>query len=132
MVGFVDGPGRNARFHSMRDIAVDASGNVYVIDSNDRVPVAGGQFETIRKIDTNGTVSTLFLGDPPQSGGQLASPEGLTVSGRGEIYISNTGRNQIVRLTRGGELQAVAGTGEGGYRDGPYGGAEFLQPGALA
>ena len=132
VVGFVDGPGRTARFHYMRDIAVDASGNLYVIDSNDRIPVAGGQFETIRKIDTNGTVSTLFLGDPPQSGGQLASPEGLTVSGSGEIYISNTGRNQIVRLTADGELRAVAGTGQGGSRDGQYGGAEFLQPGAIA
>ena len=132
VVGFVDGPGRKARFHGLRDIALDAAGNLYVIDSNDRFPAPGDQFETIRKIDANGIVSTLFVGDPSQAGGPLASPEGIAVSASGEIYIANTGRNQIVRLTSDGELRAVAGSGNGGFRDGPYSGAEFLEPGALA
>ena len=132
VVGFVDGPGRRARFHSLRDIALDAAGNLYVIDSNDRVPAPGDQFETIRKIDANGIVSTLFVGDPSQAGGPLASPEGIAVSASGEIYISNTGRNQIVRLTSEGELRAVVGSGDAGFRDGPYSGAKFREPGALA
>ena len=131
-VGFRDGRGRSARFYFLKDIAIDASGDLYVIDSNTLVPGAAGRLETIRKIDTNGVVRTLFRGRAPHLGGQLASPEGLTVTSDGTVYISNTGGNQIMRLTRDGELRVVAGAGEDGYLDGPYGAATFSLPGALA
>jgi hypothetical protein len=48
--GSVDGPGRSATFNVPRRIAVDGSGNVYVLDPTD---------DLIRKIDSSGTVSTL-------------------------------------------------------------------------
>ena len=131
-VGFRDGRGRSARFYFLKDIAIDASGDLYVIDSNPLVRGETGTLETIRKIDTNGLVRTLFRSRPPHLGGQLASPEGLAVTSDGTVYISNTGRNQIVRLTRDGDLRVVAGAGEDGYLDGPYGAATFSLPGALA
>src|SRR6266540_4359809 len=48
--GSADGPGSAAQFYSPMGVAVDASGNVYVADTNNY---------TIRKITSDGVVSTL-------------------------------------------------------------------------
>jgi len=129
-LGYVDGPGAEAKFHWLEAIAVDDAGNVYVID---RVFVLSeGTFTTIRKVDTSGVVSTLYRGEPPFSGGILAGPTGLALTPDGEILISNTGRNQILRLTAEGSLEAVAGSGEDGYVDGPRGAAALSLPGSIA
>ena len=129
-LGYRDGPGAQAQFTWLEDIAVDDAGNVYVIDQP-YVPGVGS-FATVRKVDTNGVVSTLFRSEPPFPGGVLAGPTGLAVTNDGEVLISNTGRNQIVRLTADGTLEAVAGSGEDGYVDGPRGAAALSLPGSLA
>ena len=76
-------------------------------------------------------VSTLFQSAPPWSGGALASPQGIAVTPEGEVYVSNTGRNQIVRVAGRNRLVPVAGTGYGGYLDGPRETALLSLPGAL-
>ena len=86
----------------------------------------------IRKIDPAGTVTTLYRGPYPSVGGTLASPSGLAATGDGTVYVANTGRHQIVRLTPDGELRAVAGTGDQGRREGPPASATFNAPEALA
>ncbi len=108
--GYRDGPGAQAQFTWLEDLAVDDAGTVYVIDWV-FVPGEVGSFATIRKVDTNGVVTTLFRSESPFSGGVLAGPAGLAVTNDGEILISNTGRHQIVRLTADGTLEAVAGRG---------------------
>ena len=130
-LGYRDGPGAQAQFTWLEDIAVDDAGNVYVIDRA-FVPGEVGSFATIRKVDTDGVVTTLFRSELPFSGGVLAGPTGLAVTDDGELLISNTGRNQIVRLTADGTLEAVAGSGEDGYVDGPRGAAALSLPGSLA
>ena len=123
--GLRDGPGDEARFDNPLAIDVDGDGNIYVIDNHFHDGVA------IRKIDTASVVSTLRRGSAPQRGGTLATPRGLAVTDDGVIYIANTGRHQILELTPGGILRAVAGTGEPGYADGPRVTALFDLPGAL-
>ena len=66
--------------------------------------------------------------DEPRYGGTLAWPSGIAVTDRGEIFLSNTGRHQIVRLGANGELHGVAGTGEKGLLNGPRAGAQFSYP----
>ena len=130
--GYRDGPRDDAGFGAIQDIDVDAAGNVFVIDSNWYLP---GQYwvqhDTVRKVSTSGWVSTLFLSAPPWSGGALASPGGIAVTPEGEVYVSNTGRNQIVRVAGRNSLVPVAGTGYGGYLDGPREAALLRLPGAL-
>ena len=130
--GYRDGPRDDARFGAIKDIDVDAAGNVYVIDTNSYLP---GQYwiqhDTIRKVSTSGWVSTLFRSAPPWSGGALASPGGIAVTADGDVYVSNTGRNQIVRVAGRDRLVPVAGTGHGGYLDGPREAALLSLPGAL-
>ena len=136
--GVEDGPGRAALFGYLAEgaIDVDDAGNVYVLDPM-RWSSSSGKWisrTAIRMIDRHGVVSTLFQDPHPSFGGILTTSRGgLAVSGDGSsIYISNTAQNQIVRLTRDGELRAVAGTGEPGHADGACDGALFDRPGALA
>ena len=135
--GVTDGPGREALFGQVVDGAVDVddAGNVYVLDPM-RWSKAGGWVSrtAVRMIDRRGVVSTLFQDPHPSFGGVLTTSRGgLAVTGDGSsVYIANTAQNQIVRLTREGELQAVAGTGEPGRVDGACDEALFDRPGALA
>jgi hypothetical protein len=78
----VDGVGTAARFSFPTDIEVDSSGNLYVTDSGT---------SKIRKISTNGTVTT--LGNSPE--GFFYNPLDLAVSGNGTIFVADTGDNRI-------------------------------------
>ena len=130
-LGYRDGPSEHAQFAFLQDIEVDAEGNLYVIDANPYLSQKDGTFNAVRKISTGGWVSTLYRSEPSTEGGPLASPRGLAVTGQGEVYLTNTGRNQIVRIEGRGRLVAVAGSGDDGALDGPTGLALLSQPGAL-
>ena len=119
--GWRDGPSGVAQFQSLYDLAVDDEGNLYVIDDTRGSVGSAGTALAIRKIDTSGMVTTLYRDEPPSLGGTLAYPSGIAVTGDGTVYLANTGRHQIVRLTADGALRAVAGTGEKGALDGRRG-----------
>ena len=111
--GWTDGPGERAQFQSLYDIAADDAGNLYVIDDTRGSVGSGGMVLAIRKIDTSGVVTTLYRDGYPSLDGILAYPSGLAVTGDGTVYLANTGRHQIVRLTAESQLRAVAGSGDG-------------------
>ena len=130
--GWRDGPVRVAQFRSLYDLDVDDAGNLYVLDDTRGSVGSGGTVAAIRKIDTAGLVTTLYRDESPALAGTLAYASGLAVTGEGAVYLANTGRHQIVRLTAEGELRAVAGTGESGALDGPRGEASFRLPRRMA
>lgn len=103
---------------------VDDAGNVYMLHAAYAVAV-------VTKVDGDGNLSVLHRGGHPARGGLLASPGGLAVAGDGAIYLANTGRSQIVRLTPGGDFVAIAGTGDDGHVDGPAGESLFRLPRGL-
>ncbi|MFM8886479.1 MAG: hypothetical protein ACKOKC_08700 [Chthoniobacterales bacterium] len=78
----VDGTGTAARFSFPTDVEVDASGNVYVTDSGT---------SKIRKIATNGVVTT--LGNTPE--GFFYHPLDLAVTSQGIIFVADTGDNRV-------------------------------------
>ena len=94
--GYLDGSGTNARFYYPRGVAVDASGNIYVADTNNN---------SIRKISTSGVVST--LAGNIQSGhadgiGVLASfngPSGVACDALGNVYVADSNNNRIRKIT---------------------------------
>ena len=130
--GYQDGAGSAARFDLLQRIDVDDHGNVYVIDGNAYVPGSRARGATIRTIDSSGEVRTLIRSAAPSFGGILASPQGLAVAGDGTVYLSNTGRHQILSVTPEGAVRAVAGTGLAAQLDGPREDAALRFPGALA
>ena len=127
-----DGPRLSAEFRLLRGITVDDAGNVYTLEVNDWASESGIPAAIVRVIDTSGRVRTIYRSSQPVFGGALASPFGLVAAGSGAVYLSNTGLNQVVRITRGGQVEGVAGSGAAGNADGSRADATFDRPGSLA
>ena len=113
-------PAISAKLGYITSVAVDPNGNVYVADA---------AANTIRKINTSNTISTVagtFIGfnvvDPtPYSGdGEMAYSAHLNVpwivaaDASGNIYISDTGNNVIRKVNGNGEINTIIGTGAQG------------------
>lgn len=95
--GSDDGAGTAARFHLPRDLAVDSSGNLYVVDG----------LSTIRRITPAGVVTTPLRG---------VHASGVAVDAADRIYLVD--RTSIKRMTGDGTLQTIAGDDAGGSVDG--------------
>ncbi|UTJ06117.1 Ig-like domain-containing protein [Arcobacter roscoffensis] len=126
---FADGLGTNASFKSPSGVAVDSSGNVYVADTlNHR----------IRKIDTNGNVTTLAgSGDAAFADGVGATasfnkPSGVAVDSSGNVYVADFGNDKIRKITSDGNVTTLAGSGLGGSTDGNATVASFKNPYSVA
>jgi sugar lactone lactonase YvrE len=102
--GYLDGPAGGAQFDGPIGLAVDSNGNIYVADTyNDR----------IRKISSNGQVSTVAgAGRPGYADGDATAalfdtPCGVVVSVDGTLYVSDTGNNQIRKITPTGKVTTL-------------------------
>lgn len=117
--GQADGQGTAATFGTPLGITIDGSGNLYVAD---------GQNSNIRKITPSGNVTTLAGGTYGYADGQGTSakffyPNGITVDGNGNLYVSDNDR--IRKITPSGSVTTLAGSGIGGYADGQGTSAQF-------
>jgi len=126
ILGFVDGP-QGAQFSCPHDITVDRDGNILVADTDNHC---------IRKIDTNGVVSTLAgtggAGHTDGEGGaaEFYSPKGITMDSAGEYCIvSDTGNHCLRRVSPSGLTVTFAGKPElSGFADGEGTEARFCHP----
>ena len=127
--GSTDGNGTAATFNNPKGAAVDASGNVYVADSN-----------LIRKITPTGMVSTLAgsannwsSADGTGSSASFSwNAGGIAVASDGTIYVTDTGNNKIRKITANGIVTTLAGSGARGAVDGSSYAASFNVPSSLA
>jgi sugar lactone lactonase YvrE len=94
-------------------VAVDASGNLFIVDVfNNR----------IRKVSTTGIITTVagngiygYSGDGgPAASAQLNSPSGVAVDASGNLFIADTDNNRIREVSTTGIITTVAGGGTGG------------------
>ena len=129
--GATNGTGTNALFGDPAGIVADSTCNLFVADSLNDV---------IRKITTNGVVTT-FAGlagitgtaDGTGSGARFNAPSGMAFDRNGNLYVSDTGNNTIRKITPAGVVSTFAGVaGNGGYADGTAGSALFNSPLGLA
>jgi sugar lactone lactonase YvrE len=131
--------------NTVRGIAVDKSGNLYVVDAydqNSRRDVSYAS-SSIRKITPDGVVTTLagVHGTRPRTQGPIGSsdgtgtdarfnyPDGITIDAAGNLFVSDTGNRTIRKITPAGAVTTIAGTaGLSGSADGNGTAARFLTP----
>ena len=101
VAGFRDGARTQAQFNGPIGVAADAHGNIYVADTyNDR----------IRKIDTQGQVSTLAGGERPGNldgvgaAARFDTPTALVVDAQGIVWVADTRNNAIRRVAPDGTV----------------------------
>ena len=126
----IDGTGAAASFYYPAGIALDGSGNLYVVDIG---------AHNVRKITTAGVVSTLAGSGVSESvdgtgvGAQFDSPQGIAVDGSGDLYVADTASHIIRKVTSAGVVTTFAGLLEtAGSADGQRAAASFDGPTAIA
>jgi sugar lactone lactonase YvrE len=115
IAGETNGVGSNAIFHSPYGVAVDASGNIYVVDA------AFGFNSDIRKITPAGVVTTIA---------SLISAQDVAVDAAGNLYA--TAATQLYEITPSGAMTVIAGGANPGNADGVGTNAAFRFLGGIA
>src|SRR5262249_54837927 len=126
------GPATSAQLSFPKDVAVDASGNIYIADSgNNRV----------RLISPSGIITTAagtgvagYSGDAGlATNAQLSLPSGLALDSVGNMYVADTNNYRIRKISTSGAITTIAGNGTQGHSgdDGPATRAQLDYPAGL-
>jgi sugar lactone lactonase YvrE len=127
------GPATEAAFRDPRAMAMDKQGNLYIADAANN---------KIRKIDTNGIISTIAGngehkdtgdGGPALQAG-IRSMDTIKFSPQGELYIVGASSHRVRKISKDGIISTVAGRGyEGFFGDGgPAEKAMMKSPASIA
>jgi len=110
--GATNGTGTNVLFSDPAAIVADTGGNYFVADSRNHA---------IRKVTTNGVVTT-FAGQLGVAGlvnatgtsAQFDTPNGLAFDAGGNLFVSDTGNNVTRKITTAGVVSTYAGVAGSG------------------
>ncbi|MBI4662405.1 MAG: chitobiase/beta-hexosaminidase C-terminal domain-containing protein [Verrucomicrobia bacterium] len=125
--GLVEGPRLEARYRVPNYLVFDSFGNAFLTDRYNH---------RIRKVDTNGMVST-FAGstrgfrDGAGTNAQFRAPFGITIDAQNNLYVADWENARVRKITPDGTVSTFAGSVEG-YRDGPRSEALFAGPDSVA
>ena len=94
-------------------LAIDAAGDIFIADFIDN---------TVREVTPDGIITTVAgtgtagsTGDGGQAtAAELNEPEGVAVDAAGDLFIADTGNNEIREVTPDGVIHDFAGTGTSG------------------
>ena len=102
------GPATDAQMKFPYNVAVDVTGNLYIADLHDN---------RIRKVDTNGIITTVagngmggYSGDGgPATDAMINSPNDVEVDAAGNLYIADTENRRIRKVDSSGIITTVVG-----------------------
>ena len=109
-----EGIAAEACLNSPSDLIVDAEGNILVADTKNN---------RIRKIDTNGIITTVAGNGSANNSGDglqatetgINAPVGIAVDSKNNLYIAEWGRPRIRKVDASGMITTVAGNGQEGF-----------------
>jgi sugar lactone lactonase YvrE len=125
---FADGVGRDAFFKFPRGVAVDLSGNVFVAEQGNHC---------VRKVTPGGVVSTVAgsgvdaFADGAGAAASFRTPGGVAVDLSGNVFVADQGNHCVRKVTPGGVVSTIAGSGAGAFADGIGAAASFNSPSSL-
>jgi sugar lactone lactonase YvrE len=104
------GPALQATLNLPTTLALDANGGILIAEMGER---------RIRRVDPDGTISTIagdggsgYDGDnKPATGASLTKPTGLAVTTAGDVLIADQGDQRVRRVDTSGTIHTIAGTG---------------------
>lgn len=116
-------PAMESRLYDIVGLAVDAKGDVYVVDKGSN---------RVRKIDSRTGIIATVAGvcrygydgdDKPAVRAMLHAPEAVIFDEQDNLYISDTMNHRVRRVdAKNGLMTTVAGNGDSGYEDKNIGG----------
>ena len=110
------GPATSANLFYPQDVAVDASGNLYIADyGNNSVRKVTASTGIITTVAGMGLLNQGFTGDGgPAVKAELDDPHGVAVDAAGNVYIADTGTERIRKVTAStGVIETIVGGGSG-------------------
>ncbi len=126
--GFADGDLSVAKLNYPWKVSVDNEGNIFVVDNRNHA---------IRKIGTNGLVSTVAgtgtagLTDGAGPEAEFNTPTDVVVTDDGTLYVADNANHVIRKITPEGEVSTLTG-GAAGFADGNLATAQFRNPSGIA
>ncbi|MEU7227155.1 NHL repeat-containing protein [Streptomyces chrestomyceticus] len=108
------GPATATQLYTPHGVAVDGQGNLYIAEWNNH---------RIRKVDTNGIITTVagngqagYGSDGgPATATKLYYPGGVEADRNGNLFIADTSNHRVRKVDARGIITTVAGTGTPGY-----------------
>lgn len=125
-------PALSARIVNGNGLALDPAGNLYIADSGSnriRKVTAAGLITTVAGNGTSG-----FAGDGgPATLAALSFPTGVAIDSLGGLIISDAANNRVRKVSPGGVISTIVGTGVAGYSGdgGPGTSAQIKYPQAV-
>jgi trimeric autotransporter adhesin len=115
------GPATSASLNYPSGVAMDASGDLFIADSNNSV---------IRKVSASGIITTVadngingLSGDGgPATSASLWGPHGVVLDAFGNLFVADALNNRIREVSASGIITTVAGSGAVGVLNGNFSG----------
>jgi sugar lactone lactonase YvrE len=127
--GYQDGPVAKSQFRDPLGVVVSSAGDVYVADAGNH---------RIRRISTNGIVTTLAgagvagFADGIGTAAKFNYPNDLAMGADGSLYVSEFVGQRIRRITPDGTVTTVLGNGTASGGEGPRETVGVNRPGGVA